>query len=125
MRFLNGFMMLLMLMCAGVQYNDPDGVLWMAIYAVPSFWCAVGVFHPQSFNWTICRWGLIVSLLGSCFGVMWFWPEAESFWQKSVWFETEAAREGMGMMIVAIVLLITWLTSPKPGGRSTTAMTDC
>ena len=35
MKYVNIACVLLMLLFAGVQYNDPDGFLWAAIYLVP------------------------------------------------------------------------------------------
>ena len=37
MKYLNIACGLLMILFAGVQFNDPDGLLWAAIYLVPSW----------------------------------------------------------------------------------------
>jgi len=40
--------------------------------------------------------------------VAWFWPQTPGFWHQEVWWVTEEAREGMGMMIAFIALLTVW-----------------
>ena len=37
---------LLMVAFAAVQYNDPDGPLWAAIYLVPAVWALLAAFKP-------------------------------------------------------------------------------
>lgn len=44
MRAVYMFCALLMLAFTGVQYNDPDGVLWGLIYLVPSVWALIAAF---------------------------------------------------------------------------------
>jgi len=33
--------LILMVMFAAAQYNDPDGRIWMLIYAIPAVWAAI------------------------------------------------------------------------------------
>lgn len=105
MRYLFIGLMCLMLLFAGVQYNDPDGVMWMAIYAVPAVWCALASFAPALFRHAFVKWALWGSLLASLAGVVRFWPLTPRFWTSEVWYNVETAREGMGLMIAAGVLI--------------------
>ncbi|MGR3609855.1 MAG: hypothetical protein ACU0BN_13505 [Sulfitobacter sp.] len=43
------------------------------------------------------------------FGIFWYWPQTPGFWRQEVYWVTEEAREGMGMMIAFAALLIVWL----------------
>ena len=47
MRYVFSVLALLMLLAVAVQYNDPDGPLWMVYYGVPAVWCALAAFRPQ------------------------------------------------------------------------------
>jgi ABC-type Na+ efflux pump permease subunit len=102
--------MLVMVLFMAVQYNDPDGALWMSVYAVPAIWCAMAALRPQWFQMFTIRIALQASIFLSVVAVIWFWPDAPEFWTKVVWYDTEGAREGLGVMIVAIVLVIVWWT---------------
>ncbi len=113
MRIVYGILSLLMLLFMAVQYNDPDGLLWMGIYAIPAVWCALAAFWRQSLEKTVVRAALWCSLALSALGVVYFWPLVPSFWRKSVWIDVEIAREGMGMMIVSIVLATVLHTAMK------------
>ncbi len=105
MRYLYFALMCLMLLFAGVQFNDPDGVMWMVIYACPAIWCALAAAAPSLFKYAVLRWALWGSLLASLAGVVYFWPLTPRFWTSEVWYNIETAREGMGLMIVAAVLI--------------------
>lgn len=108
MRYLHVTLMLFMVLFMTVQYNDPDGALWMSVYAVPAIWCAMAALRPQWFQMLIVRIALQATIVLSIGAVIWYWPDAPQFWTKAVWYDTEGAREGMGVMIVTIVLLIVW-----------------
>jgi hypothetical protein len=105
-----------MLLAMVVQYNDPDGPLWMAYYGVPAIWCALATFRPGVFPTPSGRVLLGVSVVAALALTAWYWPPVAGFWHESVWrmgmTEPEAARiaeqsrEGMGLMIATAVLLV-------------------
>ena len=45
------------------------------------------------------------------------WPTEAGFWQREVWWNSELAREGMGMMIVTLALAVVALTRWRLGNR--------
>jgi len=102
-----------MIVFGAVQYNDPDGLMWMGIYAVPALWCALGLFWPQLFKYKAIHALFCVSVLMSVVGIIYFWPLTPQFWTKEVWYNVETAREGMGLMIVFVVLLTVCLSVRK------------
>ena len=104
MRIVFFILMCLMWLFVAVQYNDPDGSIWMGIYSIPALWCALAVFYPQLFERTLCRMALLLSIVAALAGVVRFWPLTPRFWAREVWYNVETAREGMGLMIVAGVL---------------------
>lgn len=119
---LNSLICLLMLMFALFQYNDPDPWLWATIYAVPAFWAGLSAAVP-----TLARRKEARLLLGLCIavalvGVGFYWPDVSGFWKPTVWWhgdlamttsQAELAREGMGMMVTLVALVITYLSRPK------------
>jgi len=117
MRYVFLFLMCLMLLFMAVQYNDPDGLMWMGIYALPAVWCSLAALRQQAFERGVTRWALICSVLLSVAGVFWFWPLSPRFWTKDVWYNVETAREGLGMMIISGILLMILLTRCKRSQR--------
>ncbi len=111
MRLVHIILCLLMLLFIGVQYNDPDGSMWMIIYAIPAVWAAIAAFRPQWSTSSLARILLPLTIVAAVGGMIYYWPTAEGWWRQEVWWEVETAREGMGMMIVAIVLLVVWISS--------------
>lgn len=120
LRIVNGLLCLVLVAFAAVQYNDPDFYFWMPVYAVPAAWAGVAAYDAGRL-----RRGPLAAALGLCIvaaatGTVWFWPTEAGFWYRQVWWESETAREGMGMMIVTVVLLVTALTALvhryRPGG---------
>ena len=113
MRILNGVLACLLILFAVVQYNDPDGLYWGAIYGGAAIWCGLAALKPAIF-----RMLPVYLLYGACVaaalvGVFWYWPTTPNWWLRDVWWETETAREGMGMMIVVLFLLFAGLVARK------------
>lgn len=113
MKYLNLVIFILMLLFIGVQYNDPDGPMWMAIYAVPAIWAGLAFFRQSMMQTPLMLRLLMLSILAALLGMVYFWPAEAGWWHSEVWYETETAREGMGMMIVTAVLLMTWGTTRR------------
>ncbi len=105
MRYVFFVLSCVMLLFMAVQFNDPDGFIWMCFYGVPAMWCALAFYKLNVFSYLWVRVALIGSIAASMVGVVYFWPLTPQFWSKQVWINEETAREGMGMMIVAIVLI--------------------
>ena len=109
MRIVSALLFILLVLFAVVQYNDPDGLLWAVIYGIPALFCALRAFKPDLVK---SLWGyrtLSGAVILYVFGIFWYWPQAPGFWRQEVFWVTEEAREGMGMMIAFAALLIVWL----------------
>jgi hypothetical protein len=113
MRVVYLILMLLMLAFAAVQFNDPDGWMWALIYAVPAAWSAIAAFRRSLLASRLIHWLLLACIFLSVTGVLWFWPKTPGWWRQEVWWEVETAREGMGMMIITVVLFAVWFGRPK------------
>lgn len=130
MRYVFGLVAVLMVLAAIVQYNDPDGPRWMVVYAVPAIWCAIAAYSPDRLSGPTGRALLLISLATAAILTVIVWPPAH-WWQHEVWTMgaavegpavAERAREGMGMMIVTLVLLVLFAISfmRRPRTGSTT-----
>lgn len=106
MRIFHGLLALLLGLFAALQYDDPDGQAWMVVYGVPALFAGLAALRPTS----LARWSVRIPLL-ACLALAltltaYLWPGAEDFWHPGVWWEDEAAREGLGMMIVTASLAV-------------------
>jgi len=111
MRYINFLLCIVMIVFAAVQYNDPDGLFWATAYLVPALFAGLAALRLP-----VLRGGpplvlLIAATALGLAGVVWFWPQTPGFWHESVWWNTETAREGMGVMVAATVLIIALLTA--------------
>ena len=108
MRVLCGVLAVVMLLFAGVQYNDPDALFWAAIYGAGALWCGLAALVPDTLARAPARFGLVASVALAAWGVVAFWPEVGHWWSIDVWWPEvtgESSREGMGMMALFLALL--------------------
>ena len=106
MRIVTGILCALMLLFAAVQYNDPDGLFWAAVYGTGAVWSGLVCLKQEWLQHRIARVLLVANLAAAGAGMVYFWPKSKSWWSVDVWWTVESAREGMGMMILVIVLVI-------------------
>lgn len=106
MRILNGLLCIVLVLFAVAQYNDPDAALWGAVYGLAALWSGIAAFRPRLLRrrplralWALCA-------VAGLAGVVWYWPQTPDWWVREVWWESESTREGMGMMIVLVALLL-------------------
>jgi hypothetical protein len=121
MRYVNILLGLLMLSFVAVQYNDPDGPLWMAIYMLPAAWAFAAALRLEKVRSPAGMKWLWASLAAYAALVVFYWPEAPEFWRKDVWWNDEEAREGMGVMIgfaVLLAVLASALRKPAPAAAA-------
>lgn len=115
MRILNGALALLLLAFAVVQYNDPDGVLWMAAYGLGVLWTLMAALVPRVLALKPISMMLSFTVAAMLLGVIYFWPDTPGWWRTEVWWETETVREAMGLMVMALALLAPVATSIHVG----------
>ena len=117
LRIVNGLLGLMMLSFVAVQWNDPDGPLWMAIYLVPAVWALLAAFRCSVFRSQFVLGLLWASVLFGASAMIYYWPTVPGFWRKEVWWVEETAREGMGVMILFVVLLVVLVTAYRQPAR--------
>lgn len=106
MRIVNGIFCILLVLFAAAQYNDPDPLYWAAIYGIAALWGGVAALRPALFSRSAVSGLFVVCLAAALFAVYWHWPDTPEWWRRDVWWETETAREGMGIMIAAFAMLL-------------------
>jgi hypothetical protein len=106
MRFINGFLCIVMVCFAVVQYNDPDAILWILIYGLTALWAGLAAFRPASF----ARNQLLLTAYGvtlAAIAVGAIYDRPHSIFD---WYENEVVREGFGLIIATVVLLVVAFT---------------
>jgi Transmembrane family 220, helix len=102
MRYVNGFFCVLLVLFAIVQYNDPDAILWILIYGVPAVWAGLAAFRPARFahnSLLLTVFGVtLVAIVG---GAIYDWPQS-----IADWWDNEVVREGLGLIIATVALLV-------------------
>lgn len=121
MKILNVFFVIIFLISAGLQYNDPDPYVWIPIYLYAAIlcWLAVrGKYYPRAYIL-----GIVVYLAYAAYlffdknGVL-SWAEehnAESLvtTMKASQPWIEETREFGGLLIVAVALFVNWIAARK------------
>ena len=113
----------LMLLFAAVQYNDPDGASWAAVYAVPAAAMLVALVRPAFLATGAGRAALGLALAALAVGTWMLWPERDGFWRREVWWEEETVREGLGMAVALAVTAVAlpFARRPAPGAAPRSA----
>jgi hypothetical protein len=118
LRIVSGVMALVFLLCVVVQYNDPDGMVWMAIYGAAGVLSALAALRPGRPDWRVAAavggiaaaWGL--ALFAGVGGRV-SWPEIFGDYEMKT-AAIEEARESIGLAIVALWCgLLAWMRRPR------------
>ena len=106
MRRVNGCFCLMLAGFALVQYNDPDAILWLLIYAIPAVWAGLAAFWPERLQLDArAIAAYVVCLAAAIAGSLYLWPALPAGW---IHIETE--REGLGIIIATLVLALVGLS---------------
>jgi Transmembrane family 220, helix len=102
MRYLNGFFCVLLALFAIVQYNDPDAILWILIYGIAAIWAGVAAFRPGRLAQSPLLLGaFVVTLAAMTGGAIYDLPQS-----IADWWDNEVVREGLGLIIAVVALLV-------------------
>lgn len=111
LRIVNGLLCVVLVAFAAVQYNDPDFYFWFPVYGLPAAWAGMAAYDAARLRRRPFVVALVLCIVAAVAGTFWLWPAEAGFWHRQVWWESETAREGMGMMVVAMCLLVVALTA--------------
>lgn len=121
MKFLNVFFVIIFLISAGLQYNDPDPYIWIPLYLYAAYLCWMvvkGRYMPKAY-----LAGMVVYLAYAAY--LFFDKDGVISWAKDHDAENlvetmkaskpwiEETREFGGLMIMFVALLINYLASRK------------
>lgn len=121
MRIVNFALCAFMALFAAVQYNDPDGPFWAVVYAIPAMWAGLAGAKPDLMEKSAAKAGLALSLVVYLVATIAFWPTEAGWWRIDIWWDSETAREGMGLMIATAVIAIAGLSALPRRGRPAAA----
>jgi len=107
LRWLNGMMTVLFVLCVAVQYNDPDALLWILIYTYAVVVTAMAVANRYTIFVVIGFVGFFLGFLYLSPGFLEVSDPADLVTdirmdEKGV----EVAREAGGLLIVSLWLLV-------------------
>lgn len=109
-------MVILFLIAAALQFNDPDPIVWISVYGAASL--ITFLFLLQKINWYVIATASVFSLVASIFIGVDAMQEAglitsslDSFKMHNM--AEEKAREAIGLIIIAIWMLIMTLRMEK------------
>ena len=91
---------------AAAQYNDPDPQVWATMYGAGAIWTGLAAFTPRLLAGRVVTLLLLISVIIASCAVVYFWPHSAEWWRQEVWWQDEAAREGMGTMILAACIAL-------------------
>jgi hypothetical protein len=119
MRIIHIIFCIVLLAFTVVQHNDPDYFFWMPVYGVPAMLAAIAAYSPAALRHRAMQVCIACCTLLAVIGTVLLWPREEFFWQQAIWWQSEVAREGVGMMIVTIALLTLAAGVARNGPRRT------
>jgi hypothetical protein len=119
LKALDGFLALMFLLFAAVQYNDPDPGLWMLVYGAMVVVCVASIFHKYYVNLMIPMAGGYLILSALVVEGMLTWLSSPN---RNLLFDDvakmqypyiEEAREFLGLLICLAVLLYLFVRHRK------------
>jgi Transmembrane family 220, helix len=118
LRPLNIGMTIIFLLCAVVQYNDPDPVRWMTIYGVAAAACVLAqrgrlsAFAAALIAAVALTWAAALAR-----GVVGRITLAEILTLSNVALLAEEGRETLGLLMVGLWMIVLVIAMRKPQGR--------
>lgn len=106
MRILSAIMTLLFIACIAVQYNDPDPLIWMLLYAVPLGLTLLSL-GGRHLVWLAALGALAYGAAGLC----WAPPYAPGY------LDNEEAREAGGLLLSGLWMTVLVARATLPGRR--------
>jgi hypothetical protein len=106
---------------AALQYNDPDALLWIAIYGLAAMWCILGAQRPGLLRRSpLLRSAAIASLVVYLLGFLWEIRDFNADFLGRTMMEpgVETTREAFGLLICALVTAYLLWADRRPGGTA-------
>ena len=121
MKYLNIFFIIIFLVAAFLQWNDPDPALWIAIYLAGAYLCFTALrreINTWIYSTALCLFGVLALYLFFVPNGVWSWLAehnaaniAESMNADRPWIER--TREFFGLLIIIVALGINMISYNK------------
>lgn len=95
MKYVCGVMIILFLVSAGVQYNDPDPWLWILFYLIAAGITGLAIAGREMFL-------PYIGAIGYIAGAILVWPDLGG----EYWLDVEEARESLGLAVGGVWLAV-------------------
>jgi hypothetical protein len=120
MMFFHAVSSIVLILFAALQYNDPDGLYWGAVYLLAAGWSGLAMWKPESFvQWPVARIGAPISIALFLVG----FASLASYLGPG-WIHIEEAREAIGYLICAATTALSLWTSRSRTGKSAAGATN-
>ena len=97
MRSVHAALLIMLILFAGLQYNDPDWYYWGPVYLLAAAWSWLALRQPEKFiSWPIARIGAPISIALFLAGFV-----SLASYLGPGWIHVEEARESLGYLICA------------------------
>lgn len=95
----------ILIVFAALQYNDPDAILWIAIYLIAAAWCVIAALRPGLLSTPPLLWLALASGALYALGFVWLVRDynAEFLSRTMMAPGVETTREAFGLLICALV----------------------
>jgi hypothetical protein len=114
MRFVHAAFLTILVLFAGLQYNDPDWYYWAPVYLLAAAWSFLAMRQPERFvTWPVARIGAPISIALFLVG---FASLASHL--RPGWIHIEEARESLGHLICAATTAFSLWESRLRAGKS-------
>lgn len=113
MMFVHAASSIMLILFAALQYNDPDGLYWGAVYLLAAGWSGLAMWKPESFvRWPVARIGAPISI-----GLFLVGFASLASYLGPGWIHIEEAREALGYLICAATTALSLWTSRLRTGK--------
>lgn len=120
LRLLSGAMAVLFLFGAAVQYNDPDPLRWIAIYAAAGVVC--GFAAMQRLHWWLAAAVGVTAVMWAITLAPRAFPNVRMLEMFSAWEmanqRIEEAREMYGLLLIALYMSVLAITAGRRTRRA-------
>jgi hypothetical protein len=97
MRFVHAAFLIMLILFAALQYNDPDWYYWAPVYLLAAAWSWLAIRQPEKFiSWPTARIGAPISIALFLAGFV-----SLASYLGPGWIHIEEARESLGYLICA------------------------
>lgn len=93
------------------QRESTDSLFWGLVFGTGALWCTATALLPRLVREVEGQILVLICLGAALIGTWQYWPTAERWWDPDVWRVDENARQGLGMIVTALgMMLVAWVS---------------